>query len=138
MYFIRTPSTETNTQTHTNYHGIHYCKPCPGVPAQNTPPPPTELYPGIFWVMPGYKLEYTLWCSLGAPRLYPRVYSGSSQSILHKPRLYPIKFRVGYSLGDRGILCEIVYMVTINYQKLKIYILNLWGLEYHMSPMVKF
>ena len=72
-------------------------------------PPPTELYPGIFWTIPGYNLEYTLGYSLGVPRLYPGVYSGSSQSIPHKPRLYPMRFRVGYSLGDRGILWEIIY-----------------------------
>ena len=64
------------------------------------PPPPTELYPGLFWTVPGYILENTLRYSLRAPRLYPRVYSGSSQSIpLHKPRLYPIRCRVGYTLG---------------------------------------
>ena len=62
--------------------------------------PPTEVYPGIFWTMPGYNLEYTMGYSLGAPGLYPRVYSGSHQSILHMLRLYPISFRVGYCLGD--------------------------------------
>ena len=42
----------------------------PGVTAQITPPP-TELYPGIFWTIPGYNLEYTLGYILGALRVYP-------------------------------------------------------------------
>ena len=32
--------------------------------------PPTALFPGIFWTIPGYNIEYTLGYSLGAPRLY--------------------------------------------------------------------
>ena len=87
-----------------------------GVTAQINPPPPTEIYPGIFWTIPGYNLEYTLGYSMGAPRLYPGAYSRSFQSIPHIPRLYPIRFRVGYSLGDRGIFWEILYMITINYK----------------------
>ena len=78
------------------------------------PPPPTEVYPGIFWTIPGYNLEYTLGYNLEAPRLYHRVYSGSSESIPHMPRLYPIRFEVGYSLRDRGVLWKIPYMITIN------------------------
>ena len=31
-------------------------------------------------------------------------------------RLYPIRFRVGYSLVDRGILWEILYMIKISYK----------------------
>ena len=32
------------------------------------------------------------------------------------PRLYSIRFRVGYSLGDRGIFWDILYMITIYYK----------------------
>ena len=80
------------------------------------PPPPTVLHPGIFWTIPGYSPEYILGYSLGTPRLYPRVYSWNSESIPHMPRLYPRKFRVGYSLGDRGIFWDIFYMITINFK----------------------
>ena len=96
------------------------------------PPPPNELYLGIFWTIPGYYLKYTLGYSLGAPRLYLRVYSGSSQSIPHKPRLYPIRYRVGYSLGYRSILWEILYMITINY-KFKLIINSLGARVPHVS-----
>ena len=70
-----------------------------GVPAKIPPPP-----------IPGYCLDYR-------SGDYPRLYSRSSQSILHMPRLYPIKFKVGYGLGERGILWEISY---ITYNQLSI------------------
>ena len=84
-------------------------------------------------------LEYTLGYRLGAPRLYPRVYSGGSQSIPHMLRLYPIRFRVGYSLGNRGILWGILYMITINYKfniEVISHVLTLWRLEYVMFHRV--
>ena len=31
MYFIRTRSTETTTDTIHNYHGTQYYQPCPGI-----------------------------------------------------------------------------------------------------------
>ena len=47
----------------------------PGVTAQITPPPPTELYPGIIWNIPWgivWELpDYTPGYILGAPRVDP-------------------------------------------------------------------
>ena len=61
-----------------------------GVTAQITPPP-IELYPGIFWTIPGYNLEYTLGYSHEAPRLYPQgilcelpEYTPQAQTIPHQ------------------------------------------------------
>ena len=79
------------------------------VTAQITPPP-TDLYPGIFWIIPGYDLEYTLGYSLGAPRLYPRV----GLFILGAPRGYPTCPDYSPSDSRWGIFWEIFYIITIN------------------------
>ena len=82
-----------------------------GLTAQFTPPPPLSytrvysgLYPGIIW-------NDTLGYSLVAPRLYPRVYSGSLQKLATCPDYTP-------SDSGWGIVWEIIYyicMITINY-----------------------
>ena len=46
------------------------------------------------------------------------------------PRLYPIRFRVGYSLVDGGIFLDILYMITMNY---KFYIEKFSGTIYYLS-----
>ena len=73
-----------------------------GVTAQINPPD---------WTIPGYSLDYTLGIVWELPDYTPGYTLGAHRVYPTSPDYTPPDgFRVGYSVGDRGMLWDISYM----------------------------